>query len=339
MGEPTCAVYGKAMLCHGNNSWGQLGLGSGGADVCLPDPHPLPYDWAMVNTHYNHACAQKEDGSVWCWGLGTSGQLANGPTPYTSYVPTQIGTATDWQSISAGHEHTCGIRSPGDLYCWGSNYDMEVGNGSTVDVTAPTLISELHDWSHVSTGVRFSCAIRQSGDLSCWGRNEYGQLGDGTNTARSTPTQVGSGEAWRLVATYSTFACAITTDNRLFCWGDNGFGQLGLGDRLPRNTPTQVGTDSDWLSVHLGINHTCALKQSGTLYCWGDNSDGRLGLGHTNSPNNSPQAVPHPFTWNKISIGQFNSCGVDSQNDLYCWGNHSCFSIYNTSTPFLYPLP
>jgi alpha-tubulin suppressor-like RCC1 family protein len=52
-------------------------------------------------------------------------------------VPTWIGTAT-WPSVStAGNDfdagrHTCGVRTDGTLWCWGSNVTRRLGDAPRV---------------------------------------------------------------------------------------------------------------------------------------------------------------------------------------------------------------
>ena len=46
-------------------------------------------------------------------------------------------------SISAGQYNTCGISNTQQVYCWGENwnYQVGIGTGSTSDVTTPALVN------------------------------------------------------------------------------------------------------------------------------------------------------------------------------------------------------
>ena len=74
-----------------------------------------------------HTCAIRGDGRLTCWGDNRRGQLGNGDASRIAQMsPVLIGTDSDWIWISAGFEHTCGIRNGGNLYCWGSNNDGQL---------------------------------------------------------------------------------------------------------------------------------------------------------------------------------------------------------------------
>src|SRR4051794_29975645 len=50
--------------------------------------------------------------------------------------------ATDWVQISAGYDHTCGLRSTGRLYCWGSDSKGQLGDGlPDADQTMPVEVT------------------------------------------------------------------------------------------------------------------------------------------------------------------------------------------------------
>jgi hypothetical protein len=74
----------------------------------------------------------RTDGTLWCWGKNTRGQLGIG-TRDSTLVPAQVGTATDWDSVVANDSHTCalrGTRPDTTLWCWGDNSEGQLGNGT-----------------------------------------------------------------------------------------------------------------------------------------------------------------------------------------------------------------
>jgi alpha-tubulin suppressor-like RCC1 family protein len=75
----TCARTGDGTVyCWGANDVGQLG-DEGGADrPVITAPVPLPRAARAITGGENHACAQTDDGCVWCWGSDAKGQLGAG---------------------------------------------------------------------------------------------------------------------------------------------------------------------------------------------------------------------------------------------------------------------
>ncbi|MGW3627882.1 hypothetical protein [Streptomyces sp. NPDC000880] len=54
--------------------------------------------------------------------------------------PAQVGTATNWSSVTAGSSHTCATRTTGALWCWGLSDKGQLGLGNTTNRTTPTQI-------------------------------------------------------------------------------------------------------------------------------------------------------------------------------------------------------
>ena len=84
----------------------------------------------MITTGFNHTVAIKADGTLWAWGQNTYGQVGDGTNTHRN-VPTQIGSDTNWVSISAKGFHTVAIKSDGTLWAWGQNSFGQVGDGTT----------------------------------------------------------------------------------------------------------------------------------------------------------------------------------------------------------------
>lgn len=177
-----------------------------------------------------------------------------------------------------------------------------------------------------------ACAIRTNGSLSCWGIDEYGQLGNGdqNDLYKASPTASTSASSWKALstggsdqfATQSGQACAIRSDDTIWCWGANDLGQLGIGTIGGfRTTPTSLSGGGTWKQVASSHrSHTCAIKSDDTAWCWGYDDLGQLGNGATAGTQTSPSAVSGGDTWKKITAGAYMSCGIKSDDTLWCWG-------------------
>ena len=140
----------------------------------------------------SHTCALLPDGTVDCWGLNDSGELANG-TVHNSSTPVQVNGISNAILIAASNFHTCALLFGGTIECWGWNGDGQLGNGesgSSSYEVSPVQVNGISDATWISAGDLHTCALLPGGASKCWGANVYGQLGNGTTTDSSTPVDV-----------------------------------------------------------------------------------------------------------------------------------------------------
>ena len=233
------------------------------------------------------------------------------------------GEGQQWRSVSAGYEHTLGIRKDGTLWAWGYNWVGQLGVGDYTDRNRPTQVGTEKDWVVIDAGVDHSVGLRADGSLWSWGWNWFGQLGTGeiNVVTKSTPTQVGTDKNWLSIAAGSGHSLGIRVNHTLWAWGRNSEGQLGIGSTTDQNTPTQVGTDENWLSVAAGAIHSLGIRANHTLWSWGYNMQGELGVGDT-TDRNTPTAVGAETDWLTVSAGEGHSLGIRANHSLWAWGNN-----------------
>ena len=236
--------------------------------------------------------------------------------------------------------HACAIKSNHSLYCWGYNYNGQLGDGTinsqdhrTMRENPTHITNNLTEGvKSVSTGGGFTCVITILEQIKCWGNNKYLQLGNnlGTSVPMATyPVNFSSSAKPIAVDTGSEFACALLGDNTVNCWGRGDSGQLGDGNSSSSSLHPMVakqvkynGLPLNATSIGVGNEHACASIQNGSLVCWGENSEGRLGDG-TEQDSNVPINVGD-FGANdsirKISLGAQHSCVLTEKGHIYCWG-------------------
>ncbi len=334
----TCAVKTNGTLwCWGLNSTGQVGNGG----VVTPQNAPVQVGalttWALVAAGNAHTCAVKTDGTLWCWGKGSSGQLGNNcacGTPVSS--PVQVGVLTTWSTNAAGSDYSCATKTDGTVWCWGNNTTNQQGTSNGNPQPLPKQIGALTTWSRVGAGASHGCDTKTDGTLWCWGLNTNGQVGIGSVASPQTsPQQVSVGiTTWNSVAGGSAQSCATRTNGTLWCWGINTNGQLGLGTITQQTSPTQVA-GTTWASVATGGSHTCATKTDGTLWCWGLETSGQLG---TAAPHQTSTAIQigANTTWASASVGAYHTCATRTDNTLWCWGTNASGQLGQGNTTLLY---
>ena len=243
----------NSLWVWGYNQFGQCGLGTSGGGTNPTSPTVLTSlgnVWISAEAGNGWSCAITAAGSLYTWGINTTGMLGLGDTTNRS-TPTLV--SSNWLQVSPGHiDHTLAIKRDNTLWAWGSNDSGQLGNGTTVNTSTPVQIGNDSTWVAVSAGWKFSLALKSDGSLWAWGDNQYGQLGLGfglLGVNQSSPMQVGAFYDWRQVRAGYQHGMAIRSNGSLWAWGWNSKGQLGLGSTTPVRSPVQVGTLTNWKQV------------------------------------------------------------------------------------------
>ena len=250
--------------------------------------------------------------------LGTLSRVppTEAPRPTTTRRPTVTPRPTPtpappFLQVSAGAEHTCGVRADRRAVCWGLN-----DNGQARP--------PLGDFHQISAGFSHTCGVKTNGKVVCWGSGSFGKAMPPVGTFQ----QVSAGDF---------HTCGVKTDGSAVCWGTNHdpFGKY-LGQATP---PT-----GRFLQVDAGLSHTCGVKADGGVVCWGLDNEGQAtpptgtfeyvdtGWWETCGVNTVRRIVcwgielegisaPSVGTFQKVSTGLFDSCGLKTDGNVICWRN------------------
>src|SRR2546422_34695 len=207
----TCALLGDGTVqCWGVGDSGQRGDGTFNNISTVPAAVVGITGAVAVAARGYHSCALLGDGTVWCWGRNSDGQLGVTPsgsqcptTPgfFCSSTPVRAAGITSAAGVIAGGYHTCALFGDGTAQCWGRNDDGQLGDGTFTSSSTPLRVGGLTGAAAVSGGILHTCALLVNGTVKCWGavgpNNDFGQLGNGATTGSSTPVTVtGTGVAW-----------------------------------------------------------------------------------------------------------------------------------------------
>jgi len=249
----------------GNNNLGQLGLGDA-INVSSPVQVGTNTDWASVSCFSNNTIATTTSGEIYSWGNSNAGGTGQNTTVIDYSSPVQIGSDTDWGSISTGFRNSASVKTDGTLWTWGNNSpNGPLGIGTTNDTSSPVQVGALTNWASVSCGYDHMLAIKTDGTLWAWGEGDEGKLGQGSQTDTSSPVQVGALTDWAKVNAGEDFSTAIKTDGTLWAWGLNNTGQLGnSATGVTNNSPINIGSLTTWEDVSAGRQHTLGLIRART---------------------------------------------------------------------------
>jgi alpha-tubulin suppressor-like RCC1 family protein len=227
--------------------------------------------------------------------------------------------------IAAGYIHTCALLADHTVWCWGSNGDGQLGDGTRTSPLTPVQVSGISTATAITAGNWHTCALLADGTVHCWGDNYRGQLGDGTRMGRLTPVAVNGISTATAIVAGDLHTCAVLADGTVWCWGANDWGQLGYGiTSYQMLTPVPVwGGALTTTAIAAGDSHTCALwLTGGGVVCWGQNVAGQLGDGGVYHVSLTPVWVFGISTATAITAGFKYTCAVLADGTARCWGSN-----------------
>jgi alpha-tubulin suppressor-like RCC1 family protein len=239
--------------------WWYNGYGNVGDNTTTQRNAPVNISFSTVSkmssagsywSAYWHRCAVKTDGTVWCWGNNSNGQLGLWDTTQRN-LPVQVSWITTAVDVVCSLLNTYVLLSDGTIRVWWYNGSWQLGNGNVTQYNSPTTavwlswVTKIVHGGDVYGGWYNSvCFLINNGTIKCTWYNGYGQVGNDTATSISTPAQV----IWITNAVdvmqrnYSSGweVCALLSTWVMKCWWYNAQGQLGNGTTSTMYIPQDV---------------------------------------------------------------------------------------------------
>ncbi len=338
--------------CWGQGQGGRVGTGDTLARA-VPTRVVGGHRFVALAAGGGSTCGLTSSGEAWCWGLGDSHQLGtaapevclvsgsvNG-TAGCATSPVQVATSARFVELSVGAPFACGRTAAGEVWCWGRNDSLELGQALAQGTSGPVRVPSLPALAHISSGLVHACGLTATGAAWCWGNNTFAQIDSvAINTPVAPARALAAPAAYATLTAGATITCATTAAGQAFCWGMDYYGSLGSGtvaSGTRQLTPSPVAGGIGFARVVPSrSNHVygpaCGLTASGAAYCWGANSRGQLGAPDvplacpaivTPYVNVGCSATPVPVqgpSLRAIAVGAEFACGVDNDGRIWCWG-------------------
>lgn len=237
-GDHACAIEdtgsGKRPYCWGDNSSGNLGIGSntpGNSNVpvvVLSNDVNFDSDALQIAANYQSTCTLHANGKVFCWGAGFDS------VNFKAVEVTGFGTSPIQRIYSGGGFHFCALLTDATVKCWGANSTGQLGN-STVNNSYLTAVSvsSMTDVAEVALAYNLSCLRKVDKTVHCWGSNRYYTLYSaiGHNSYSSVPVQITMpGNITKILGNGSYENLFFQTDTGdLYHLGYNAVGNRGDG--------------------------------------------------------------------------------------------------------------
>jgi alpha-tubulin suppressor-like RCC1 family protein len=243
----TCGLDSSGQAyCWGNNSYGQIGDSTKTfASSPVAVHQPVGVTFAQIASGARHTCALTSGGQAYCWGYNGDGQVGIGAA-LQSLIPAAVSqpVGVTFTAVYTEYQHSCGLTSGGQAYCWGLNGNGQLGDNSTTTRKTPVAVQQSGGLTFVSlsTGAAHTCGLDSSGQGYCWGFNSNGQLGTSNTTSSLVPVAVSqpAGVTFTQVSIGSAHSCALDGNGQTWCWGKNTWGQMGDGTTTQRTSPVAV---------------------------------------------------------------------------------------------------
>ncbi|MCX6855302.1 MAG: cadherin-like beta sandwich domain-containing protein [Verrucomicrobia bacterium] len=338
------ATHSLAVKTNGTLwAWGANGNGQCGQGVTTPTTYTIPIQigtstaWQQTGAGLHAAgdftLALRTNGTLWSWGLNSSGQLGDGTNTNRS-SPIQIGSIiTTWSSLAATTTSAAALRADGSLWTWGANGSGQIGDGSLISRTTPAQVGSALNWQRIIGGGSHYAGRQSDGTLWSWGANTSGQLGQGfadVTPRGNVPMQVGTGTGWQEIAAGSNHSLATTSDGALDAWGSNNSGQLAFTPRTPQPVAQNFGPV---ISAGSGGNGSLLQRTNGSVWTLGSNSIGQLGIGTADSaPHPMPSQITTGAIWKQLSRGNSHVLGIRTNGTLWAFGFNSTSQLGDGAT-------
>jgi alpha-tubulin suppressor-like RCC1 family protein len=306
------------VYCWGDKSYSQLGTSAVDYNSTPNKVYQIT-NAVEIAAGRDFACARISDGSVACWGRGDLGQTGDGYLSTENRIfATRVHGVTTATGISAGESHACVLKKDRNVYCWGQNQLLQLGNNLSRIETMPVKVEGISAITQISSGLNHTCALTETQFVYCWGDNKFGQLGIGTPLIlKEKPSIVlGLAKVIFLQLGYNS-SCASIESVGFSCWGWGIDGELAQADKFNRSLPEKISLASlvdsptALVAISIGKYKACGLLNSAkknALLCWGttvttDPVSGSTGL--------------------SVSLGSDHGCVVQTTGTVACWGwNH-----------------
>ncbi len=288
-------------------------------------------------------------------GVGGADQnTAAYPTPQEIKKDPVSKESLKFETLFAGGSNTIFGYEGDTLYGWGLNntgqlcngeigYDASYEGGSATVYRVRVLNTDKAKWpifKRIIAARYHVCALTEDDSLYCWGSYDYGQFGDGSKgdgldgmrpgnthafSEYHAPKKIGT-DKWLDIATMDKNSCGIKADGTLWCWGNAEWGLIGNG-KVFLTPPTALDSGFEYTDIWKAktASGECISRFESTSI------NGDLKGQKATYPTTCfvPQQVGTEANWVQVSGKSNHVCAVNSDNELYCWGENEYGQIGN----------
>ncbi len=369
-----CALMSDGTVrCWGGDEYGALGGG-------LPskDPKDGPSkagfttvvggltDVTQISAGRFTTCARRDDGSVWCWGQNSHGQLGLDDVrpsfddqPHATPEPVALHDPA--VRVDVGVRNACAVLVNGGVSCWGTNEEAQLARpGASLSYVLGPGTAELAPLTLAkpSIGDTTMLGLTTSGQVVTWAEvaGTTGFLGGRMTSINPDPTAGAIPQLAKVTSLVATathdrpgsggggfppkppfklaHACALA-GGEVYCWGRSDLGALGTGLPDEELAPAHaIIKGKAWpQQLAAGLEITCARMTDGTIQCCGADGRGRLGTGQK-EPFSAFFKPVASFERHAVQVATSDHavCALVKDGTVECWGGNSSGELATGTT-------
>lgn len=251
----------------------------------------LPRKAVQVAAGIGTSYALLDDGTVWAWGKGNSGELGVTLPAGRMFRATSgmVPGLHDVKKITATESTAMALQADGSVKAWGLVSRVFTKTDSNLS-PQPVEVTGVKDAIDIAGATGLGIATTRDRRAIAWDLLSHPYLlPGGKEIAPAPPAEVAGLRDVVSIAVQGITTAAVTADGAVWTWGQNAQAGLGNGTRAagpgdpPQFEPLRVPGVTGAVRVRAGQSgrHYIVLRKDATLIGWGNTDWGQLGAGGT----------------------------------------------------------
>ncbi len=179
------------------------------------------------------------------------------------------------------------------------------------------------------------CYTDNEGQSWCWGKNNSNNVGK-IPIRKVLPKPIFHQIEFTQMSMGFFRACGVTSQGKAYCWGSNNENGLGPHDTSFSDSytpyPVEIELEEQVQQIQIGdapvtclveYPYGCALLETGKIKCWGSNYADSIENDDSLTAAATAIEIDHDSPFVSFSAGGTQVCGIDENNETWCWDRNT----------------